>query len=88
MSHFMTECDKYGLTVGGTTDGCDGVAVSTVGCGPASPGSIPGHGPIPIFLNWSVNRYIPSYFLPKVHNCVSAHGIWMGCIWVSESRST
>ena len=28
------------------TDGCDGVAVSTVGCGPASPGSIPGHGPI------------------------------------------
>ena len=27
------------------TDGCDGVAVSTVGCGPASPGSIPGHGP-------------------------------------------
>ena len=27
------------------TDGCDGVAVSTVGCGP-SPGSIPGHGPI------------------------------------------
>ena len=27
------------------TDGCDGGAVSTVGCGPASPGSIPGHGP-------------------------------------------
>ena len=26
--------------------GCDGVGVSTVGCGPASPGSIPGHGPL------------------------------------------
>ena len=28
------------------TTGCDGVAVSTVGCGPAGPGSSPGHGPI------------------------------------------
>ena len=26
-------------------DGCDGAEVSTAGCGPASPGSIPGHGP-------------------------------------------
>ena len=27
------------------TDGCVSVAVSTVGCGPAGPGSSPGHGP-------------------------------------------
>ena len=25
--------------------GCGGVAVSTIGCGPVSPGSSPGHGP-------------------------------------------
>jgi hypothetical protein len=35
------------------TDGCDGVAVSTVGCGPASPGSSPGHGPIVHY--WTVD---------------------------------
>ena len=27
------------------TYGCGSVAVSTVGCGPAGPGSSPGHGP-------------------------------------------
>ena len=31
--------------VGLDADGCDGVEVSTIGCGPVSPGSIPGHGP-------------------------------------------
>ena len=35
----------YGLTRANYTIGCDGVAVSTVGCGPAGPGSSPGHGP-------------------------------------------
>ena len=36
--------DKQGI-VPSPTYGCDGVAVSTVGCGPAGPGSSPGHGP-------------------------------------------
>ena len=36
---------KYGLTHAQPNSGCDGVAVSTVGCGPAGPGSSPGHGP-------------------------------------------
>ena len=35
----------YGTLSVETTDGCDSVAVSTVGCGPAGPGSSPGHGP-------------------------------------------
>ena len=39
------------------TDGCDGVAVSTVGCGPASPGSIPGHGPI-FFTKLELDRIV------------------------------
>ena len=30
------------------THGCGSVAVSTVGCGPAGPGSSPGHGPKPL----------------------------------------
>ena len=64
-----TECDKYLLTVGGTTDGCDGVAVSTVGCGPASPGSIPGHGPIPIFLSSWKNLY---FFVIICRNFITA----------------
>ncbi|GEM_PF-2868483 len=29
--------------------GCGSVAVSTVGCGPAGPGSSPGHGPTNLF---------------------------------------
>ena len=37
--------DKQGI-VPSPAYGCDGVAVSTVGCGPAGPGSSPGHGPI------------------------------------------
>ena len=36
--------DKQGF-IPSSTYGCDGVAVSTVGCGPAGPGSSPGHGP-------------------------------------------
>ncbi len=36
----------YGPLPVEATDGCDSVAVSTVGCGPAGPGSSPGHGPI------------------------------------------
>ena len=47
--------------MGETIDGCDGVAVSTVGCGPASPGSIPGHGPMVFFYH----RQKPN-FLPKL----------------------
>ena len=39
---------KYG-TDKECTHGCGSVAVSTVGCGPAGPGSIPGHGPILYF---------------------------------------
>ncbi len=35
-------------------DGCDGVEVSTVGCGPAGPGSIPGHGPILDCFNYTI----------------------------------
>ena len=35
-----------------TANGCGSVGVSTVGCGPAGPGSIPGHGP-------SIGKYIP-----------------------------
>ena len=35
----------YGPLPAESTDGCDSVAVSTVGCGPAGPGSSPGHGP-------------------------------------------
>ena len=37
---------KRSSTVAGLLDGCGSVGVSTVGCGPAGPGSIPGHGPI------------------------------------------
>ena len=43
----------YGTLSVETTDGCDSVAVSTVGCGPAGPGSSPGHGPIS-FSGWPV----------------------------------
>ena len=32
----------------GCFHGCGSVAVSTVGCGPAGPGSSPGHGPKPL----------------------------------------
>lgn len=61
MLEYWTECDKYSLSMGETIDGCDGVAVSTVGCGPASPGSIPGHGPMVFFYH----RQKPN-FLPKL----------------------
>ena len=37
---------KRSSPVAGLLDGCGSVGVSTVGCGPAGPGSIPGHGPI------------------------------------------
>ena len=68
------------------TDGCDGVAVSTVGCGPASPGSIPGHGPISTDYFCMLNRDFMLSISPKVHNCVRVPDDWMGCVCHSESK--
>ena len=62
--------------------GCDGVAVSTVGCGPAGPGSSPGHGPIltlftaeNIFLNLVPH---PVYFGGQISAILIAHSDYQG----------
>ena len=41
------------------TYGCGSVAVSTVGCGPAGPGSSPGHGPKYHPQSWFYNVFRP-----------------------------
>ena len=55
------------------TYGCGSVAVSTVGCGPAGPGSSPGHGPknhsqgIPVISFRTQNGHLKlsaPFFLP------------------------
>ena len=74
----------YGSLSVETTDGCDSVAVSTVGCGPAGPGSSPGHGPI-LQLGWPV-ELIGCYVVPHLvylycqvltifipHSCYQGH---------------
>ena len=43
-SAIFAEEMKYGI-IKESMHGCGSVAVSTVGCGPAGPGSSPGHGP-------------------------------------------
>ena len=51
---------KYSC-IGGVLHGCGSVAVSTVGCGPAGPGSSPGHGPM-LFLKVLIFDYVPHPF--------------------------
>ena len=45
----------------GCFHGCGSVAVSTVGCGPAGPGSSPGHGPR-LFLKVLIIDYVSHPF--------------------------
>jgi hypothetical protein len=56
---------KRSSTVAGLLDGCGSVGVSTVGCGPAGPGSIPGHGPIEQYV--AIDIRLPYLSLTKLH---------------------